>query len=141
MNSTTLLAFLYAISAEELQSATFRQLATLLKCQTIDWDGVQEKWDEILSLHPNLEELCIHYKTQLASQNPVALLPSQYVLNQYPQPAIRRSGLPGKPDKETIEITNTAVLILQSDNPAALAKKLLQPLPEKPKSPQPVGND
>jgi hypothetical protein len=132
MNSTTLLAFLYAISAEEVQSAAFRQLATLLKCQTIDWDGVQEKWNEILSLHPNLQELCIHYKTQLASQNPVALLPNQENLNQFYQP-VRRSGLPGKPDKETTEITNTAVLILQSDNPPALAKKLLQPLPEKPK--------
>jgi len=71
----------------------------------------------------------------------LALLPSQDVLNQYPQPAIPRSGLPGNPDKETIEITNTAVVILQSDKPAEMAQKLLQPLTEKPKSPQPVGND
>ena len=144
MNSKTLLAFLYAIPTENVHDSTFKKLATELKCQPVNWEAVQEKVDDILKTHPKLQQLWTHCKTQLESKTQqalLALLPSQDVLNQYPQPAIRRSGLPGKPDKETIEITNTAVVILQSDNPPALAKQLLQPLPEKPKSPQPVGND
>ncbi|RKZ52677.1 MAG: hypothetical protein DRR16_20670 [Candidatus Parabeggiatoa sp. nov. 3] len=144
MNSTTLLAFLYAILTENVQDFAFKKLATELKCQPLDWEAVQEKVDDILSTHPKLEQMWTHCKTQLESKTPqalLALLPSQDVLNQYPQPAIPRSGLPGNPDKETIEITNTAVVILQSDKPAEMAQKLLQPLTEKPKSPQPVGND
>ncbi len=141
MNSTTLLAFLYAIPAENVQSAAFKNLATQLKCQPVDWEEVQDKLDEIFREHPKLQEICTRCKTQLetkTSQALLALLPSQEVLNQY-QPATR-SGLPGLPDdKETTEITNT-VAILESDNPAETARKLLLPLSDMPKSPQPVGN-
>ncbi|MCK5525046.1 MAG: hypothetical protein KAI83_18110 [Thiomargarita sp.] len=144
MNSTTLLAFLYAIP-ENVQSAAFKKLATQLKCQPVNWEAVQDKLDAIFREHPKLQEICTRCQTQLetkTSEALLALLPSQEVLNQY-QPAspVARSGLPGLPDnKETTEITNTAVAILESEHPAEMAKKLLLPLSDIPKSPQPVGN-
>lgn len=148
MSSTSLLAFLYAIPAENVQGSALTKLATQLRCKPVNWGAVQEKLDAILNTHPKLQQAYTDCKRQLETktlQELLALLPSQEVLNQYVStPPATRSGPPGDLDTKTIVINNIAEAILDSDKPAEMAKKLLQPLDDKPKSPQqspkPVGN-
>ena len=140
MNSNTLLAFLYAIRVEDIQDSTLIKLGTQLKIQPGDWEAVQEKLDNILTTYPKLQQSCTHFQTQLEGKNTpdlLALLSGSS--NQSLQPATR-SAVPGLPDKETMEIINTAVKILHSEKPTEMAKQLLQPLNETPKSSQPKGN-
>jgi hypothetical protein len=127
MNNTTLLAFLYAIATENVQDPIFKRLAIQLKCKPIDWKAVQEKLDQIFNTHPKLQQAYTNYKTQLDTKKSLLDLllpiPEKLKLNKAP---LTRSAKPGLPDQETIEITNIAVVILQSDNPPEMSKRLLK---------------
>jgi len=127
MNNTTLLAFLYAIATENIQDPIFKKLATQLKCKPIDWEAVQKKLDKIFNTHTKLQQTYTNYKTQLDTKKSLLdlLLPIPEELKPRKKP-LTRSGKPGLPDKETIEITNIAVVILQSDNPLEISNKLLK---------------
>ena len=133
MNSKTLLAFLYAIQTENIHDSAFRKLAIQLKCRPVDWEDVQEKLDDIFTTYPKLQHKCTHFQTQLEGKNTrdiLVLLSGSF--NHQSHKPVTRSGIPGLPDKETTEITNTAVKILQSEKPAETAKQLLHPLPKSP---------
>ena len=131
MNPTNLVAFLYAIGAENIEDSALKNLGTLLKYKNIDWESVQEKLDDILSRHPTLEDTYNNYQTQLDSKQSFLdlflAIPEELKLNKAP---LTRSGMPGLPDKETTELTNIAVLILQSDNPSEKSNELLKPTNE-----------
>ncbi len=131
-NSSNLLAFLYAIAAENIQDSALEKLGIQLECKPVKWQAVQEKLDNILSTHSTLQESYNNCQTQLYTkykESLLDLLPNQEELNQN-YPPIARSGIPGPDDNETIEITNTAVVILKNDNPAEMSNKLLKPLNE-----------
>jgi len=132
MNSKTLLAFLYAIQTENIHASAFRKLAIQLKCRPIDWEDVQEKLDDIFTTYPKLQQMCTHFQTQLEGKNTRDILVLLSGSSNQSHKPVTRSGIPGLPDKETTEITNTAVKILQSEKPAETAKQLLHPLPKSP---------
>lgn len=131
MNPTNLVAFLYAIGAENIQDSALIDLGTLLKYKNIDWQSAQEKINDILSKHPKLQQTYNNYQTQLDSKQSLLdlLLPIPEELKLKKAP-LTRSGMPGLPDKETTELTNIAVVILQSDNPPEKSNELLKPINE-----------
>ena len=92
---------------------------------------ISQKLDDILSRHPTLEDTYNNYQTQLDSKQSFLdlflAIPEELKLNKAP---LTRSGMPGLPDKETTELTNIAVVILQSDNPPEKSNELLKPINE-----------
>ena len=129
---TDLLAFLYTIAAENIENDALGKLGTQLDCKPVNWQAVDEKLKNIFIDYPELEQTYIHYQTQLDTKDKqllLDLLPSQEELNKNSE-LLARSGIPGSDDPVTIEITNTAVVILKNDNPIELSKKLLKPLNE-----------
>ncbi len=131
MNPTNLVVFLYAIGAENIQDSALKNLGTLLKYKNIDWESVQEKINDILGRHPTLKDTYNNYQTQLDNKQSFLDLflpiPEELKRNKAP---LTRSGIPGLPDKETTELTNIAVVILQSDNPPDKSNELLKPINE-----------
>lgn len=127
-----LLAFLYAIAAENINDSALDKLGIQLHCKPINWQAVQNKLDDIFNKYPTLQDIYNNYQTQLYTKDKESLLdllPTEEKLNQNSE-VISRSLKPGSDDPVTIEITNTAVVILQSDNPPEKSNELLNPLNE-----------
>lgn len=115
----SILAFLLTIQVKNFQAPVLKQLLAQIQIKPLDWSAVQRKLDEILTANPELGETYNRFKALLEKQD-IAL--PKINLNGK---VLTRSADPGKPDKETMEITNIAVVILKDNNPPEKSKELL----------------
>jgi len=126
MDTNTLLAFLLALSNPEVDinntKSLLKQLGNTLYSNPDDWEAIKKKLDIILEGNAALNQA---YQAARATLEAVeGDIPPDLLRSGIP----RRGYSPGKPDNNSNEIINIAVVVLSHEQPAEISKTLLQRL-------------